>query len=316
MKEQFRTKNFHSTISIKYTDTLGRPAIWTANQLELIENILTITQSYVSQGYRLTSRQLYYQLVARDMIPNAIKVYTKICKIIVSLRYCGYMDWLSIEDRGRVPTIPSEWNNISELIESAISAYRLPRWSDQDYYLELYCEKQALENILLPIARKYHIYFGVNKGYSSASTMYTMAKRIEEKIDGGKSCVILYLGDHDPSGLDMVRDIHERTCEFLRRESDDDNDTYFDVRQIALSQAQIKQYKPPHNPAKFTDPRAKWYISKFGEKSWELDALEPEVLIKLTEYAILDYLDANKYNKWIKRERRESKKLKEFGKTL
>jgi hypothetical protein len=225
-----------------------------------------------------------------------------------------------------------------------------------------------MESVLKPITRKYHIYFGVNKGYSSASTMYDLAQRIEEKLQKGKKAVILYLGDHDPSGLDMIRDVKDRIEEFLigseslqenyndmeyeeqeevadklRDEYDygDEDKLYtkfedeeekrfdcakayvfdllkknFQVVPLALNMTQIRQYNPPPNPAKITDPRAKWYIKTYGDKSWELDALEPKVLINLAEQGIQTYLDIDKYNAWIEREKKEKEALVKFGKEL
>ena len=225
MKEQFRYKKFRGSIRIKYKDANGIEKWWEADQQNLIDLICSIIKQYRLEGYSLTSRQLYYQLVARDIIPNAQKVYTRICKLLVDLRYNGEIDWSAIEDRGRVPQKHSEWDDINGLIKSALAAYRLPRWTDQDHYIELYCEKQALEGVLKPVADKYHMYFGVNKGYSSASTMYDIAQRMRDQIAEGKECIILYLGDHDPSGLDMVRDINKRVCEFLRIDPDYECDT-------------------------------------------------------------------------------------------
>jgi hypothetical protein len=176
----------------------------------------------------------------------------------------------------------------------------------------MYCEKQAMESILKPIANKYHIYFGVNKGYSSASTMYELAKRIEYRIKHGKIAKILYMGDHDPSGIDMTRDIVERIKEFLPEEYAQ----YFYVKHLALSMNQIKKFNPPPNPAKITDPRAKRYIEKYGNKSWELDALEPKILTEIATNGIEEEMDKSKYNAWIEREDREKQELIKFGKGL
>ena len=321
MKEQFRTWNFRGDIKIKYTDGSGSKNFWEKNQQVLLDEIVGIIEDYESQAITLTNRQLYYQLVSKDIIPNADEIYKRICTFLTDARYAGLIDWESIEDRGRTPEIHSEWNSISSLISSALYAYRLPRWKDQEHYLELYCEKQAMESVLKPIADKYHIYFGVNKGYSSASTMYDLAKRIETQIEKGKRATILYLGDHDPSGLDMIRDIETRIKEFLGGEVDDIRGerylkNHFQIDPIALNMTQIRQYNPPPNPAKITDPRAKWYIKTYGEKSWELDALEPKVLMSLTEKTIKHYLDEEKYNAWIKREEQEKKALEKFGNSL
>jgi hypothetical protein len=314
MKRQFRDKKFRARICIKYTDALGKKAIWEVEQHPFIDIVLSTAEAYAEAGHRLTSRQLYYQLVAADIIPNAMEVYKRVTDLVVDLRYAGRMDWAVIEDRGRTPSMPSQWDSVGDLIDSAVSSYRLSRWKDQDWYVELYCEKQALEAVLKPLAKKYHIFFGVNKGYTSASVMYDIAMRMDKKIDEGKMCVILYLGDHDPSGLDMVRDIQKRVCEFLGLEAEDND--YFNTVPIALTKEQIKQHKPPSNPAQRKDPRAAWYIRDHGVRSWELDALTPDVLIKLTEAAILKYLDVDKYLAWKKREYREIESLKSFGETL
>jgi hypothetical protein len=272
--------------------------------------------------------------VAQAIIPNAEATYKRICTFLTDARYGGRIDWDDIEDRGRVPQMHSEWDSVKDLIKSAVSAYRLPRWSDQEYYVELYSEKQAMESVLKPVADQFHIYFGANKGYSSASTMYDLAKRIRERIESGKKCIVLYCGDCDPSGLDMIRDIRERITEFLLKgqdeiyipAEDDDSDPilldeeiideYFQIVPLALNIAQVKKYNPPPNPAKITDPRAKWYIRTYGNKSWELDALKPEVLIEIVQQGILKYLDYDKYQEWVKLEKDQKQKLKEFGDNL
>jgi hypothetical protein len=315
MKEEFRIWVFRQQLKVQYTAGNGAKAFWEKNQEELLSQIIQIVESYLEQDIKLTSRQLYYQLVSANIIPNAEETYKRICKFLTDARYAGLIDWESIEDRGRTPEKHSEWATVSDLVQSAIYSYRLPRWKDQDYYVELYCEKQAMESVLKPIADKYHIYFGSNKGYLSASTMYDLAKRIQEKIEEERKAIILYLGDHDPSGLDMVRDIKKRIEEFLT-EGDDYTEPNLEVIQLALNKEQIKRYNPPPNPAKITDPRAKWYFAEYGTKSWELDALKPEVLIEITERGILQFVDLKKYKGWIELESEQKKALEKFGKSL
>lgn len=315
MIEQFRDWNRRDMLRIKYTDGTGSKQMWSTDQSGLLNKIIEIVVRYQKQGIILTNRQLYYQLVASDFIPNADEIYKRICTFLTDARYAGLIDWEAIEDRGRVPQKHSEWTSVANLVKSAVYSYRLPRWKDQENYVELYCEKQAMESVLKPIANKYHIYFGYNKGYSSASTMYDLAQRVKTQIQNGKHVYILYLGDHDPSGLDMVRDVRERIHEFLTM-GDDPVEPDFEIVQLALKMEQIQAYNPPPNPAKITDPRARWYISKYGKTSWELDALRPDVLIKIAEDGILKHLDVDKYNAWIEKEDEQKKALEEFGKKL
>lgn len=313
--EKFRDWNIRGDLRVKYTDGAGNIQYWVKNQHELLQGILSIVSQYQDAGISLTNRQLYYQLVATLICPNADEIYKRICKFFTDARYAGLIDWDAIEDRGRVPEMHSQWDSIKSLIESAVYSYRLPRWKDQGKYVELYCEKQAMESILKPVADKYHIYFGYNKGYSSASTMYDLAKRVQNQINDGKHVIILYLGDHDPSGLDMIRDIRDRITEFLT-EGNEYTEPNFEVIQIALNMEQIRQYNPPPNPAKISDPRAGWYIEKFGRSSWELDALRPDVLIRIAEEGIRAHLDVVKYNKWIELEDKQKRALQRFGDEL
>jgi len=298
-------------------------------QQSLLLTIQQVIQEYQQQGIKLTNRQLYYQLVAKDLIPNAQEVYKRLCAFFTDARYGGEIDWDAIEDRGRTQERHAEWNNVKDLVDSAVASYRLPRWKDQDYYVELYCEKQAMESVLKPIADKYHLYFGCNKGYSSASAMYELGKRLLENTgaegdtDSGryertkepKEAIILYLGDHDSSGLDMIRDITERIDEFFHM-GETDYDREFTVVPVALTTEQVRQYNPPPNPAKMTDPRAKSYVNKYGNNSWELDALNPKILMHLTEEAIQNYLDVKKYNAVIEEEKEDTKALQEFADKL
>jgi len=326
MKEQFRDWTPKGKIKIKYwiDKEKGLLEYWETTAEKVFEQIDEIVDEYIMMGIKLTNRQLYYQLVGRNYIPNADEVYKRICTFLTDSRYGGLIDWEAIEDRDRIPEKHSEWENVNSLVDSAISSYRLPRWKDQEYYVEMYCEKKAGINVLQPIADKWHIYFGFNKGYSSASAMYDLAKRIEEQIDNGdgegKKAIILYFGDHDPSGLDMVRDITDRITEFLTK-GDRGFEEWFveenlEIVPVALTMEQIKKYNPPPNPAKITDPRAKKYIEEFGKVSWELDSLNAMELRKIAEKSVLKYLDEEKYNVWVEKEKKEKQALIDFGVSL
>ncbi len=318
MKEQFRDKMYKGAMKTKYwiDKDKGIFDYWYTDAETLIEQITGVVDYYESIEIKLTNRQLYYQLVGKDYIPNFLEIYKRICVFLTDMRYLGLIDWDSIEDKARVARKPNDWSSISSIIRAATQQYRLPRWKDQEYYMEMYCEKEAGINVLEAVSQKYHMHFGFNKGYSSAAAMRILAQRIGEQIEEhNKKVIILYFGDHDPSGLDMVRDINERITEFLT-EGDDYIEPLFEVVPVALTMDQIKEYDLPPNPAKLTDPRAKWYVEKFGKISWELDAIDAIELRRLAADAIFEYLDLDKYDAWIKREKKEVKALSDFGKTL
>lgn len=274
---------------------------------KLLGKITEVLEDFQEQGYTLTLRQLYYQLVSKDIIPNNIRSYAKLSKILTDARMCGMVDWDAIEDRIRVPKKHAEWSNVQELVESATAQYRKDRHDGQENYVEVWVEKDALSGVLSPITDKYHLSLMVNRGYSSVSAMHDAAIRFLSKMDEGKSCTILYLGDHDPSGLDMIRDISDRLREF---------GADVNVKAIALTMDQINEYNPPPNPAKITDPRAKDYISAHGEVSWELDALQPKMLNQLLKDNIEALVDMNKYNEIIQQEHWEKEELEKFADTM
>lgn len=308
-------------------------------RMALIEKAQEILSEYDT---KLTARQLYYQFVARDIIPNTPRSYQNMTTLITDARYAGLIDWDAIEDRGREPARPLQFNNLQERVDLALRNYRLPRWADQPCYAELWVEKQALAGVLAPIAQEYHATLMVNKGYSSASAMYESAMRImeannesseefremmreaAEEVDMygrdeperekvlkrwgkklgaiSKPAVIFYLGDHDPSGEDMVRDIKDRLIEF--------GCGRLEVQKLALTMEQIRRFNPPPNPAKVTDSRAKAYIEKFGNESWEVDALPPRELTRIIRRAFDNIIDRAKMDAVIDKENRDKERLR------
>lgn len=267
-----------------------------ANRI-MLERINTILEEYRNDGYVLTLRQLYYQLVSKDIIPNNDREYAKLSNILKKGRMAGIVDWSAIEDRVRVPKLPYWVRDVQHAIQDTIEQYRVDRMQGQQRNIEIWVEKDALSNVLFRVTSKYHIRLMVNRGYSSISAMYDAHRRLRS------GDVILYFGDHDTSGKDMVRDIRERMEEFGRE---------VDVRPVALTMEQIRRFNPPPNPAKITDPRAKWYIREYGRTSWELDALPPRELIRLAEEAVEELIDLDLYNRCLDREQRDIEELRSF----
>jgi hypothetical protein len=261
-------------------------------RLEMVNEIL---EEYKEDGYVLTLRQLYYQLVSRDVIPNQQIEYTRLSNVLKKGRMAGIVDWSSIEDRVRKPKLPYWVHDIPDAINDLIKQYRLNRMKGQEQKIEIWVEKDALSNVLSRVSEKYHIRLMVNRGYSSVSAMYDAYQR----LNSGDT--ILYFGDHDPSGLDMVRDIRERLFAF--------NELDVSVVPVALTMEQIRKFNPPPNPAKIQDPRADWYISQWGKTSWELDALPPKELIRLAETEVLKRIDLDMWKKQVEQEQKDIAEL-------
>jgi len=289
MKEAFRVKNFQQ------------------DAINLITACHTVIENYMGMGLKLTLRQLYYQLVTQNLIINEEKSYAHLSKIVSEARLAGLLDWAAIEDRTRMPTTPNEFENIKELVDAALHSYRLPRWNEQPYYVELWVEKDALAGVLKPLANKYHVTLMVNRGYSSQTAMYEASIRFLDK-GGSKQKILLYLGDFDPSGEDMVRDIEDRLYMFGV-----DN---LVVKKIALTMDQVNTYNPPPNPAKIKDPRAQEFISKYGEYSWEVDSINPVELQNIIKGEFEQLVDVSKLSKVLNKEKRDKSKLQKAVKEI
>lgn len=268
--------------------------------LDLIELVNQVVDEYSAQGYELTLRQAYYQLVARGYIPNNERSYKNVGSLINDGRLAGLIDWHSVTDRTRNLRKESHWDNPADVIASARYSYNLDKWKGQPNYVEVWVEKDALVDIVGQACSPLDTPYFSCRGYTSQSEMWSAAQRFIRQERREKR-IIIHLGDHDPSGIDMTRDIQERLEMFGA-------DVY--VKRVALTMNQIQTYNPPPNPAKITDSRASKYIDQFGDESWELDALEPKVITDLIKKQVTMYRNDDIYRAVCDKESREKEELK------
>lgn len=216
-REKFENRNLSGPINVACKFDDGTVRYWNTNKEDVIEHIVDIVNEYSSEGYVLTLRQLHYQLVKSNWIVNHDTAYKRLGGILDDCRYGGIIDWDAIEDRGRIPFIPYSVDGVDEALQDTVDQYRINRQEGQKKHIELWTEKDALSGILKRTTSKYHVKLVVNKGYTSSSAIYNAYERVISAISQGQSFIILYFGDHDPSGLDMVRDIKDRLVLFLTR---------------------------------------------------------------------------------------------------
>lgn len=275
---------------------------------DTIKLVNAILDEYDAQGFDLSLRQLYYQLVARGYIENSQASYKRTGDLVNNARLAGLIDWEMIRDRGRSTVWASHWNSPVELMQAAVETFRIDKWKDQPYHVEIMVEKQALEGVLIPVCRRLDVRFTANKGYSSSSMMYEIGQRLASRE--GKYIAILYLGDHDPSGIDMTRDVEERLRLFSY-----DHEKAVTVERLALNMDQVKSMHPPENPAKESDTRYTDYVEKYGASSWELDAIDPTDLARLVENGVARYRDDVLWQAALNREQAMTRSLLTFAKT-
>lgn len=273
-----------------------------SSTLYIIGKAVSIIEEYEADGYSLTLRQLYYQFVARDLIKNNQKEYNRLGRIISEARLAGYIDWKSIEDRTRSLTSWRHYDDPADAIERLSRTYEIDMWENQEYYVEVWVEKDALAGVLNKVCGRLDLPYFSCRGYTSSTEIWKASQRLGEKnFLYEKKVVVLHLGDHDPSGIDMTRDIELRLNEYavtpeyrhyeleniwtdpdyINHVKNHDHGWPIEVKRIALNMDQIEELNPPPNFAKVTDSRYDFYREKYGSNSWELDALEPSYISDL-----------------------------------
>jgi hypothetical protein len=287
--------------------------------------------------FPLTLRQIYYRLVSVNLIPNKRSAYNQLSKTLVKARENGEVDDSRIEDRARQVLKAKEgYDDPNQFVDavkgwfkSAGQRYNVNLWADQDVFLEVWVEKDALSRVIAQAADPYRVTICPSRGYSS----YTYIKRmaIDDRLsDVDKPIIILDFRDHDPSGLQMTEDLQKRftrygggidvgcldknflgihfsdlfagvgipanitakaVSDFRKKHPEANFGLNITVQRVALTIDQVKQYSLIPNPTKLADPRAKAYVAQYGDECWELDAIEPSELQRIVKDAIEEEMD-------------------------
>jgi hypothetical protein len=254
--------------------------------LALIRKCDEILRGYIKAGYTITVRTLYYQCVARGILENTERNYKNLTGLINDARMSGLIDWDVIEDRGRRPVVRGRWGDGKDFMLAVAPQYHTDLWDLQEERVFVVVEKDALAGVLERTCHEYDVPLLAAKGYPSASSVRDLVRDHMMRFKD-QHIVLLHLGDHDPSGLDMSRDLEER----LRIFGEDFLDLEF--KRIALNMDQVEEVNPPPNPAKVTDSRFENYQQEYGDESWELDALTPEYLNDLLRGEIDGHIDGD-----------------------
>ncbi len=268
-----------------------------------VRELLDEMESY----WPLTLRQIYYQLVSAQIIDNNIHEYQKLSRLLTKARLEGVVPWEAMEDRSRSfegNTGDQNENTFTEAwIGSFMRGFKRDCLQTQEVALEVWIEKDALSGIVNKVALKYCVPVVVARGFSSMSFKHECRKRVDENMVYDKKTIILYFGDFDPSGWEMLP--------AMLRTLQDEMELYDDVEGIrcALTREQVDLYNLPHSPdaLKRTDSRAQKFVEQFGEIAVELDAIKPEYLEKMVENAIEDNIDMDLFEE--QREIEEKEKL-------
>jgi hypothetical protein len=225
--------------------------------------LIKMAAEILRQYHPMTVRQVYYQLVSRQVIENSRSAHQSVSKALVAARREGLIPWAHIEDRLRRPRCAPMWSGLPDFAVTAAGWYRRDVWETQPARIEVWLEKDALSGIFEDELDGYGVTLNVGRGFDGWDSIHNAASRL------GDGDAILYFGDFDPSGEDMVRSLRERL---------DDQGARPEIVKCALTIGDIEAYGLPADFTKASDTRSAAFVAKWGDVSVELDALPIEVL--------------------------------------
>jgi hypothetical protein len=252
----------------------------------------------------MTVRQVFYRLVSQGVIEKSEKEYKgRVCRLLTEMRLSGTIPFGWIADNTRWMRKPITYSSVKQAFRRTVEHYRRALWDNQDVYVEVWLEKDALAGVLSPVTFEWDVPLMVARGFSSLSYLYEAAEAIQAQ---GKPAYLYYLGDRDPSGVHIDRNIEKRLRQFAP-------EAEIHFKRIAVIEAQIEELGLPTRPTKTSDSRSK----SFKGESVELDAIPPVVLRDLVAGCIIQHVDQRRQKQMREEEEIErsvlAKQAEQFG---
>ncbi len=266
-----------------------------------VEAIRAVAYEELADGHPMTLRQVHYRIVGRGdtTYTNTRGDYNQLSKWLVADRLAGVIPWEWIEDRLRKPRHVPAWEDLDAFKDVIRRSYRRDVWQDQPRYLEAWLEKDALSGIFADVLRPYGVTLNVGRGFDSA----TSVKDAADRFGTGEGVAVLYFGDFDPSGEDMVRSLRERLQEHGAEP---------EIVKCALTFEDISRYSLPPDFTKATDTRRAAFVARYGDVAVELDALPGRVLRERIEREVRERIDLEALERTRSTEQADRERLDEL----
>jgi hypothetical protein len=239
--------------------------------LDLIEAMRVITEA----AQPITGRGVGYKLFTKGLIASmARSEMARVYRLLLTAREQGIIPWEWIVDETREFERVATWDDPEEYARATAISYRRDFWNQQPVRVEVWSEKGTIRGVLQPVLDHLAVGFRVMHGFSSGTVVHNIADD-----DDGRELVALYVGDFDPSGLFMSEeDLPKRLAEY--------GGSHITVQRIALTRPQVRGLPSFPVADKKKDPRRKWFVANYGERCWELDAMDPNDLRDCVEREI------------------------------
>jgi len=266
--------------------------------LELIDACIDLLEEIQPASVRAVC----YKLFALGLIEDMSKVSTnRVGRILVKAREEGAIPWEYIADGTRTGVRRPQWKDPKAFLKAVRTQYARDRWEDQSYHVELWSEKSTVEGVLAPVWEDFGITFRSLHGFNSATVVKMIA---DESVASDKPFVALYVGDWDPSGMYMSEvDLPTRL---------DDYGGCVEIKRIALLEEDTSSLPSFSAHDKRGDSRYQYFLEKYGDRCWELDAMSPPLLRKRVQDCIMYHIDSDKWNRMKRLEQQEFNALQHY----
>ena len=276
--------------------TRGRPRGHGKKSLALIEAMYPLVEA----AQPITGRGVGYKLFVRKLIASMkVKDMKQVYRLLKEARERGIIPWDWIVDESRQLERIASWNDPDKFVRAVINGYRRDYWDHQPVRVESWSEKGTVRGLLRPVLDEFGVGFRVVHGFASATIVHDVAQDYD-----GRPLIVLYVGDWDPSGLCMSEvDLPARFKKY--------DGGHVILKRVALVQDQLAGL--PSFPAsdKAKDARYKWFVKNYGDRCWELDALDPNVLRDCVRREIASHVDWEAWERCKTTERGEEASLRE-----
>lgn len=269
------------------------------------------TQGIIDQAHAIleafnpmTVRQVYYQLVSRQVIENTMAQYKSVSRALVNARLDGSIPWGWLEDRTRgARSNDGSYDNLADFAKYIQYYYKRDFWATQQKQLEVWEEKDALSSVFGDALYSYRVTYNVGRGFDGWDSIYKASRR----YGSGENVTVLYFGDFDPSGEEMCTSLKKRLAELGSHPT---------IYKVALTKEEVIRYNLPHDPTKASDSRSAKFVEKYGDMAVELDALPPDVLQARIREEVEKYVDMAAIAAIEEQERVERNRLVEVLKAI
>src|SRR5262245_49941410 len=244
--------------------------------LDLIDAMYSIVEA----AHPITGRGVGYKLfVASPIASMSTTEMQKVYRLLKIARERGIIPCAWIVDETRSIERVSTWGNPAEYARCVARSYRRDFWNQQPHRVQVWSEKGTVRGVLAPVLDEYAVGFMPVHGFSSATAAHDIAED-----DDGRDLIVLYVGDYDPSGLFMSE--QDLPTRFAKYDGD-----HIELRRIALTRKQVRGLPSFSASDKRKDPRYRWFRSNYGDRCWELDAMDPNDLRACVEREIVRLIE-------------------------